>query len=244
MEATDEVYQILSAAKALARRYYHLTGKPLGVTGEVAEYEAARILNLELELARQAGYDATETRDGLTIRIQIKGRYLSNPGMRGGRVGSIDLKQSFDTVLLVLLDGDYNAFQIYEAARPAVEALLTRPGSKARTERGSVGISQFKAISTLRWERVTSTATPRKSRLAKIQGHSDDLKIDPLRPVNKLDSGKLTDRGVEVCYRLFDAGKSRNAVGAEMKISFGAATHRFEAWKAAGGLDRKKQPLD
>ncbi|WP_193041193.1 MULTISPECIES: hypothetical protein [unclassified Pseudomonas] len=53
MEATDEVYQILSDAKALARRYYRLTGKPLGVTGEVAEYEAARILNLELELARE-----------------------------------------------------------------------------------------------------------------------------------------------------------------------------------------------
>lgn len=54
MEATDEVYQILREAKVLAQRYYHLTDKPLGGTGEVAEYEAARILNLELELARQA----------------------------------------------------------------------------------------------------------------------------------------------------------------------------------------------
>ncbi|AZD98059.1 hypothetical protein C4K12_2193 [Pseudomonas chlororaphis subsp. aureofaciens] len=156
MQATDEVYQILSDAKVLARRFYHLTGKPLGVTGEVAEYEAARILNLKLEVARQAGYDATEKRNGLTLKIQIKGRYFSDSRMRGGRVGSIDLKQSFDTVLLVLLDADYNAFQIYEAARPSVEALLTRPGSKARNERGSVGISQFKAISSLRWER-TST---------------------------------------------------------------------------------------
>lgn len=154
MEATDEVYQILRDAKVLARRYYRLTGKPLGVTGEVAEYEAARILSLELELARQAGFDATETRDGLTLKIQIKGRYFPNARLRGGRIGAIDLKQPFDTVLLVLLDGDYNAFQIYEAARPAVEALLTRPGSKARNERGSVGISQFKAISSLRWERV------------------------------------------------------------------------------------------
>ncbi|MNT56041.1 hypothetical protein D3C72_1933190 [compost metagenome] len=119
----------------------------------MAEYEAARILSLELELARQAGFDATETRDGLTLKIQIKGRYFPNARLRGGRIGAIDLKQPFDTVLLVLLDGDYNAFQIYEAARPAVEALLTRPGSKARNERGSVGISQFKAISSLRWER-------------------------------------------------------------------------------------------
>ena len=156
MQATDEVYQILSDAKVLARRFYHLTGKPLGVTGEVAEYEAARILNLKLEVARQAGYDATEKRNGLTLKIQIKGRYFSDSRMRGGRVGSIDLKHSFDTVLLVVLDADYNAFQIYEAARPSVEALLTRPGSKARNERGSVGISQFKAISSLRWER-TST---------------------------------------------------------------------------------------
>jgi hypothetical protein len=243
MEATDEVYEILREAKVLARRYYHLTGKPLGVTGEVAEYEAARILNLELELARQAGYDATETRDGLTRRIQIKGRYFSNPRMRNGRVGSIDLKQPFDTVLLVLLDAEYNAFQIYEAARPAVEALLTRPGSKARTERGSVAISQFKAISSLRWERVPTGIT-KKSLLAPVPGGADELGIDPGEPANKLESGKLTDRGVEVCYRLFDAGKSRNAVRAEMEISFGAATHRFEAWKKAGGLDRKKQTLD
>lgn len=244
MEATDEVDQILSDAKVLALRFYHLTGKPLGVTGEVAEYEAARILNLKLELARQAGYDATEVRDGLTLRIQIKGRYFSNPRMRGGRVGSIDLKQPFDTVLLVLLDAEYNAFQIYEAARPAVVALLTKPGSKARTERGSVGISQFKAISSLRWERVTTGYTNAKSLLAPIPVPSAELKIDSQDPAIKLESGKLSDRGVEVCYRLFDAGKSRNAVGAEMAISFGAATHRFEAWKKAGGLDRKKQPLD
>ena len=156
MEATDEVYQILRDAKALARRYYHLTGKPLGVSGEVAEYEAARILNLELELARQAGYDATQVSNELTLRIQIKGRYFPNPRLRGGRLGAIDLKQPFDTVLQVLLDADYNTFQIYEAARPAVEALLTRPGSKARNERGSVGTNQFKAISTLHWERTGS----------------------------------------------------------------------------------------
>ena len=152
MEAVDEVCQILGEAKALARRYYHLTGKPLGVTGELAEYEAARILDLDLELARQAGYDATEVQDGASRRIQIKGRYCPDPKSRNGRVGSIDLKQPFDTVMLVLLDADYNAFQIYEASRAAVETLLTRPGSKARNERGSVGISQFKAISTLRWQ--------------------------------------------------------------------------------------------
>lgn len=151
MVTSDEVYQILQDAKQLARRYHHLTGKPLGITGEIAEYEAARILGLELANARQAGFDATELRNGDPHRVQIKGRYMPMSQTRGGRLGSIDLKQPFDAVLLVLLDVNYNAFAIYEAPRAAVEALLTRPGSKARNERGSVGISQFKAISLLRW---------------------------------------------------------------------------------------------
>jgi len=47
-----EVLEVLSEAKMLARRFYRLTGKPLGITGEVAEYEAATKLGLELLLAR------------------------------------------------------------------------------------------------------------------------------------------------------------------------------------------------
>lgn len=47
------------------QEYRRLTGKPLDITGEVAEYEAARVLGVELTPARQAGYDATETRNGI-----------------------------------------------------------------------------------------------------------------------------------------------------------------------------------
>ena len=55
-----QVYALLADAKQLARRYYKLTQKPLGITGEVAEFEAARLLGVMLTLARHAGYDATE----------------------------------------------------------------------------------------------------------------------------------------------------------------------------------------
>ena len=70
--------------------------------------------------------------------------------------------------------------------------------------------------------------------------------LDPKDPANKYDVGglqKLTPRGVEVCYRLFDAGKSRYAVAQLMDISFGAATHRYEAWLKAGGIVRIPKPL-
>ena len=52
--------ELLEQVKKLAGEYYRLTGKPLGVTGEVGEYEAARILGLDLAEARTAGYDATD----------------------------------------------------------------------------------------------------------------------------------------------------------------------------------------
>ena len=76
-----EVLKVLRQAKELARRYHELTGKPLGVTGEIAEYEAHQILGVELTEARNAGYDATEG----GRRLQIKGRCIlpgSKPGQR------------------------------------------------------------------------------------------------------------------------------------------------------------------
>jgi hypothetical protein len=60
---------------------------------------------------------------------------------------------------------------------------------------------------------------------------------------NKTTDGKFTRRGVEICYRLFDSGKSRYAVSEAMGISFAAATHRFDAWTKAGGRARQRMPL-
>jgi hypothetical protein len=82
--------------------------------------------------------------------------------------------------------------------------------------------------------------------LERLRGliHPQDSELDPKDPRNKAADGKLTPRGVEACYRLFDMGKTRYAVAAAMDISFGAATHRLDAWKKAGGRERKKTRLD
>lgn len=96
-----QVSELVEQAKRVAVRYRQLTGKPLGITGEIAECEAAAILGLDLHAARKAGYDATEMRDGIAVRVQIKGRVIGNPKKITGRVGAIDLRQPFDVVQLV-----------------------------------------------------------------------------------------------------------------------------------------------
>lgn len=64
--------------------------------------------------------------------------------------------------------------------------------------------------------------------------------FDPADPRNKNCDGKLTPHGVECCYRMFDEGKSRYSVARAMKISFAAATHRFQSWTKAGGDERPR----
>jgi hypothetical protein len=134
--------------KKIAMEYRELTGRPLGITGEIAEYEAARLLNLCLSCARQAGYDATRA-DG--TRVQIKGRVIFENSKPEQRIGRIRLDHDWDTVVLVLMNANFEPLKIYEATRSDVEAALTAPGSRARNERGALGISKFQSIATLVW---------------------------------------------------------------------------------------------
>ena len=71
-----KIEKILSAAIILAKEYKKITNKPLGITGEVAEFTAFKLLKLELTGARQPGYDAIWNKAGKRKRVQIKGRKL------------------------------------------------------------------------------------------------------------------------------------------------------------------------
>lgn len=138
----------IAAATAVAKRYRELTGKPLGITGEVGELHAARLLGLKLATARQAGYDAIGP-DGR--RVQIKSRCVMLGSGPGQRLGSIRLSHEWDTVALVLMDQDFEPQAIYEAPRDPVEREIRRPGSRARNERGALSVQVFKAIGRQVW---------------------------------------------------------------------------------------------
>lgn len=145
-----EIGEIIDQARQLAVRYYQLTGRPLGITGEVGEYEAARLLNLQIAPARECGFDAMDSQGR---RIQIKARSLppSKKTLGSHRLGSIDLESPWDVVVFILMDDRFQPVSIHEATREAVTAALMAPGSKARNERGALSISKFKSISKKVW---------------------------------------------------------------------------------------------
>ncbi len=122
----NEVREVLARAKQAAVDYYRLTGKPLGVTGEVGEYEAARLLGLSLVAARVPGHDAT---DDAGLRYQIKSRAVPDPKRANSqRLGSIKPAQEWDVVLLVLMNQALDTQEIWKAERDSVLAALAAPG--------------------------------------------------------------------------------------------------------------------
>lgn len=149
----NEIAEVLADAKSLAKKYRKLTGKPLGIAGEVAEFSAAQILGLELAEARQSGYDAIRKENGKVTKIQIKGRCIADNSNPGQRLGRIQLSKEWDTVLLVLLDEDLEVLSMYEAERPEIEKAILAPSSKARNERGALAVSKFKQIGHEIWKR-------------------------------------------------------------------------------------------
>ena len=65
----------------------------------------------------------------------------------------------------------------------------------------------------------------------------------PNHPLNSYENHRLTRRGQEICYRLFDLEKSAMAVAILMHISFAAAKKRRRQWQDLGGKNRKRIPL-
>ena len=144
----EEAGSILERARQAAIDYYDLTGKPLGITGEFGEYMTAKLLGLELADARSPGYDATDKKGR---KIQIKARRIPRKKKLSGQVGSIRLKHEWDCVMLILFDERFEPQAIYEARRVPLEAALTKPGSKARNERGALAITKFIALGRKVW---------------------------------------------------------------------------------------------
>jgi hypothetical protein len=128
---TDRVEQILAEAKKLAVEYYRLTGKLLGVTGEVAEYVASKTMHLQLAPPRTPGYDATRQTGDRIEHIQIKGRAFK-PG-KSQKLGKLKLASTCDIAMMVLLHVEtVEATEIWEAPFSVVRTRLAVPGSKAR----------------------------------------------------------------------------------------------------------------
>lgn len=147
------VDKLIGEARRIAADYRRATGKTLGgVSGEIAHYDAARLLNLELCSDQPGGYDAIGHGRREGKRVQIKGRAVFSHQRAGQqRLGQLKLDQEWDSVVLVLMDDDFEPTEIYEAEREDVVAAMEEVGQSKRSKRGAMSIARFRNIAQLVW---------------------------------------------------------------------------------------------
>ncbi len=145
----------MQQARQLSANYRRTTGKTLsGVSGEISVYDAIRLLHLAAA-PDQIGYEAIgiETSGDLQgDKIQIKGRTIFSDTRGTQRIGQLKMEQNWDSVVLVLLDDDYDAFEIYEIDRATLTDNIVDKESK-KAKKGAMTVARFKKIATLAWSR-------------------------------------------------------------------------------------------
>jgi len=143
----------MGEARRLAREYRLAMGKPLaGISAELAVHDAIRLLDLEAAPKDIGGYDAVGRGRHAGKRIQIKGRAIFDESKGGQRLGQLKIEQEWDSVMLVLMDENYDPIEIYEAERDDLLEAVDKTSSN-RSKRGAVSVAKFKIIGRLAWSR-------------------------------------------------------------------------------------------
>lgn len=150
--AVYSLERLIDEARRLAAEYRRATGRPLpGVSSEIAEHDAARLLGLVLCEDRSQGIDALGQGDRDGLRYQIKGRVLFGEKRGTQRIGELKLDKPWDRLALVLLDDAYQPMEIYEADRSEVEAALAESEGSSRRNRGALSVARFRHLARLAW---------------------------------------------------------------------------------------------
>ena len=147
------VNKLISEARKIAAEYRRATGKPLGISTEIALHDACTYLELEAH-ADAVGYDAVglkAEREG--CRFQVKGRAIFDEKKGGQRLGQIKVEQEWDKILLVLLDDNFDTTEIYEASRDDVLEDINEAGKSNRQKRGAMSVARFKRLARLVWNK-------------------------------------------------------------------------------------------
>ena len=144
--------KLIAQARQLAAEYRRTIGKPLpGVSNEIAAHDAVQLLGLEAAGDADVGWDAVDPVSG--YRIQIKSRTIFDESKGGQRIGQLKMTQSWDAVVLVLMDENYEPYEIYQAMRDDLAEYIDA-ASSSRAKRGAMSVARFKIIGQLVWDSV------------------------------------------------------------------------------------------
>lgn len=146
-----DIAQLMDQTRKLAVSFYQSTGNPLPISHELARYDVQQIFSCDTPQPPLKGVDFIGLEESLKHkRILVKSRVVFNP-RNTARMGAFQLSDSWDTILLVIYNAEYQPEEIYCADREDLAELFTQDGIAPKK---GFSIAKFKSISQLIWDPV------------------------------------------------------------------------------------------
>ena len=128
--------QLIDNIISLAIRYRQRFGKSLGITSEIGEYKASKLLKLDRAQGNiNKGFDAVDSEGK---KVQIKSRICSRNKGRTGIFNNYD----FDYAVLVLMSENYEVTDIYKLGKQEIKEEIDRQ----HYTKSSLSINKFTDI--------------------------------------------------------------------------------------------------
>lgn len=148
--------KLIEETRRLAAEFRRTTGTMLPVSAEIARYDVANQLNLELNERAIKGIDAIGKGEREGLKVQIKGRVIGDSVKSSHRIGQLNTDGDWDLVIISLMDNDFQALEMYQATREEIVQALLDPDS-SRNKRGAISVARFKIIGQLVWCKESGT---------------------------------------------------------------------------------------
>ncbi len=118
----SQICKITRKVIRTAIEYENITGRKLGVTGEIGEILVCKELALKiLSNPIAAGFDAVDNK-GKKFQIKTRRGNTNSPGARIGTFSS----HSFNYAILAILDDKYNIAELYKITYKKLEPIIQR----------------------------------------------------------------------------------------------------------------------
>ena len=153
LDKTMSLYSIdklINETRRLAAEFKRTTGTMLPVSGEIARYDVARLLDLKLSEDHNCGYDAIGNNHREGLRVQIKGRVIGDTVKSGTRIGQLNLNGDWDIIILSLMDNEFQPLEMYQLNHEEVVGAVASSSEK-RGKRGAISVAKFRIIGDLVW---------------------------------------------------------------------------------------------
>ncbi len=144
------VYQLeklMTETRRLAAEYRRTTQLVLPVTSELARFDAMSLLGLDEPEVKTSGVDAVKN----GLRYEIKSRVIFGGSKKRQRIGQLHPEASWDSVLLVLYNEDYQPTEIYEMDKATAIAVVAEDAKKTVAKRGIMSVEKFKTLAKRVW---------------------------------------------------------------------------------------------